>query len=197
MEIHRISAGILAGGKSSRMGENKARLKLDDQSFLEKIASECRGFSEILISVDTLEKYRDIPYRMVEDELIGYGPLEGIFQLVRACTEEYIFIAATDMPFLNAEFLNLMCTQLEGTEDCLALTKEKRPEPMCSIYSKKMLPVLEEMRERSIRKPRLLFDRVNTRYVELEALGVSPELVSNINTPEEYRKILREKQEQS
>ncbi|MDO4338449.1 MAG: molybdenum cofactor guanylyltransferase [Eubacteriales bacterium] len=193
MEINRISAGILAGGKSTRMGENKARLKLNDQSFMEKIAWECRGFSELLISVDSMEKYQDIPYRMVEDELMGYGPLEGIFQLVRACTEEYIFIAATDMPFLNAEFLNLLCTQLEGTEDCLTLTKEKRPEPLCSIYSKKLLPVLQEMRAQSIRKPRLLFDRVNTRYVELEALGVSPELVSNINTPEEYCKLIQEK----
>lgn len=193
MEIHRIGAGILAGGKSSRMGENKARLKLEKQSFLEKIASECREFSEILVSVDNLEKYRDIPYRMVEDELSGYGPLEGIYQLVRACREEYILIVATDMPFLNAGFLKALCIRLEGTEDCLTLTKEGRPEPMCSIYSKKMLPVLEEMRAQSIRKPRLLFDKVNTRYVELEELGVSPELISNINTPEEYRNILREK----
>lgn len=181
-----ISAGILAGGKSSRMGENKARLKYKKDTFLETVAKACSDFYEIMVSVDDKAKYRDLPYRLVEDEKKGYGPLEGIYQLLRESKTEYILVVATDMPCIRKETLNKMAALVTGNEDCLILCVNGKIQPLCSIYSKKILSTLEKLREREEHRPRELYRLVLTRYIELEELGEEPLVVDNINTKADY-----------
>ncbi len=73
-----ITVGILAGGKSSRMGINKAFLPFRETSFIETIAEECEDFSKIILSVNDLETYKNIGYELVQDEKSGFGPLEEV-----------------------------------------------------------------------------------------------------------------------
>jgi len=189
-----ICAGILAGGKSSRMGQNKALLPYGGHSFLEQLIQVCSVFPEVLLSVDRTAPYAHLGVPMVVDQLAGFGPLEGIYQLLRACQSPYLLAVATDMPQLSPAFLLALAGSLEGQEDCLVLLRDGRPEPLCSIYGKGALPVLERMRQEGCHRPRMLFEQVNTRWVELGDLGFGAEAVANINTPEEYaaldRKIL-------
>ncbi|KIR02027.1 molybdopterin-guanine dinucleotide biosynthesis protein A [Lachnospiraceae bacterium TWA4] len=190
MEV--ISAGILAGGKSSRMGENKARLKFGKDSFVEKIAKECSDFHEVMVSVDDRAKYSDLPYRLVEDDKKGYGPLEGIFQLLKASKTEYVLVVATDMPFINREVLNKLANLVTGEEDCVVLCVDGKIQPLCSIYSKKVLSVLEQMREKEIHRPRLLYKSTITKYVEISELDEDAIAVDNINTKEEYCRAMQQ-----
>ncbi len=228
MQIGALSIGILAGGKSSRMGSNKAELRYGDSNFLEYILLQAQGFGERLLSVDDLRKYQWLTEStgrasetagvsapteserehssvereqvsaladgrrsviLVEDELKGYGPVEGIYQLLRHIKTAACLIAATDMPGLTEDFLRDFAGAYKG-EDCLVLRVGGILEPLCSIYNKNCIPVLETLREEGIRRPRLLFDRMNTRYLDIEDLGYGENVVSNINTPEEYHKFV-------
>lgn len=184
-----ISAGILVGGKSSRMGENKARLKYKEQTFFEIVAAACRDFAEIWVSVDERSKYQDLPYPLVEDELSAYGPLEGVYQLLRHIQTKYVLVLATDMPLIQADLLRALAEQVTGSEDCVALCVNGKPQPMCSIYSVEVLPVLEQMRASGEHKPRMLYQKVQTKYVNIEDLGFDKALVENVNTKEELSRI--------
>lgn len=187
-----VCAGILAGGKSSRMGSDKALLPLGEVSFLETLLTACSDFSEVLVSVRRPEPYQHLKVPLVADELEGFGPVEGIYQMLRACRSPYLLAVATDMPLLSAPFLLSFAQTLRGDEVCLALRMEGRVEPLCSIYGKGALPALEDLRREGCHRPRALFERVSTRYVDGETLGGDARLVRNVNTPAEYEALRRD-----
>ncbi|MCH1983652.1 molybdenum cofactor guanylyltransferase [Ruminococcus sp. OA3] len=181
-----VSAGILAGGKSTRMGENKAYLEIKDESFLYHTIRICSCCDDIWISVDDPAKYPALPYPMATDEIQGYGPVEGIYQLLGHVKHPYCLILATDMPLLAGELLEALVNRLTGDEECLILRADGRLHPLCGIYRKTVLPVLEQMREQKVHKIRSLFDRVKTTYIDLEEMGFSVDMVENVNTQQEY-----------
>jgi len=202
----KMCVGILVGGKSSRMGRNKAFLSYKENSFIETIARECEDFSSILISVNQTEAYNNLGYELVQDERDGIGPLEGIYQIIKRMPTEYVLILATDMPYIKKTFLKKFTDTLQDLNQshsavsemiaCLILRAGGKIQPLCSIYSKKALPEIEKMREKEEYKLRILFDRVDTKYVDIKDLGFTKNMVMNVNTQDEYQVIINDKNEQ-
>lgn len=189
-----ISVGILAGGKSSRMGCNKAKLLYDQKTFLAHLTEEAAAFDEVLVSVEDLSAWEDSPYLCVADEIAEFGPVEGIYQLLLHAKNPYVLVIATDMQNLNAAFLKVFAEQLRPEDRCMVLRNGEFLEPLCCVYHKDMLPLFRQLREEGIRRPRAVFSRVPVHYVDLEQLGYSANVVDNINTKEEYSRFLREKE---
>ena len=108
----RISAGILAGGKSKRMGEDKARLWHGGETFLAHLLRELREFDEVLLSVEDRRAWADAPCRVVEDQLPDFGPVEGIYQLLRAARNPYVLVTAIDLQCLTALALQTLAGQI-------------------------------------------------------------------------------------
>ncbi|GAA4654999.1 molybdenum cofactor guanylyltransferase [Anaerocolumna aminovalerica] len=195
-----ITVGILAGGKSTRMGINKAFLPFRETSFIETIAEECEDFSKIILSVNDLETYKNIGYELVQDEKSGFGPLEGVYQILKKADTKFALILAADMPYINKNFLNKFCSCLDNPvllrndqgemPGCIVLRADNMLEPLCSLYSRTTLPFLKEMREQEEHKLRMLYERVYTRYIDIESLGYTKQIITNINTQEEYKKII-------
>ena len=192
--MRNISVGILAGGKSSRMGCNKAELWYHDKTFLEHLAEEAAAFDEILVSVEAQAAREDGRYMFVADEIAEFGPVEGIYQLLLHAGNPYVLVIATDMQNLNAAFLKAFTEQLLPEDRCMVLRNGTFLEPLCCVYHKDMLPLFRQLREEGIRRPRAVFSRVPVHYVDLEQLGYSANVVDNINTKEEYSRFLREKE---
>lgn len=187
-----VCFGVLAGGKSSRMGQNKALLSYKGMRFLERIVSCGRDFPEMLLSADSPRRYEkaelQLPERIgfVYDQTDAFGPLEGIYQLLKECKSDYLLAIACDLPNLSQEFVESWASMADGQYDCYVLTIDgDHPEPLCSIYGKGCLEALEDLREQGIHRPRMLFDRVHTKYVDISELGYSAKLLENVNTPEE------------
>lgn len=192
-----ICAGILAGGKSTRMGTDKAMLAFSDHCFLEQTLQSCSIFPEILVSVADPEAYPGLSAPCVPDVLPDFGPMEGIYQLLSHCRSPYLLAVAIDMPLLTPAFLQALANCVEGMEDCLVLRVAGNAEPLCSIYGKTALPALAALRQEHCHRVRALFDRVNTHYVDGEALGMSLPFTRNINTPQEYESLCLERQASS
>lgn len=195
--------GILSGGKSSRMGANKAFLKYsNEESFLQRaILAACKESKDVLVSVDDISKYANLikgfeskGVKIVEDERKAYGPLEGIYRILKAAKNDYCFIFAVDMPFVDENFLKsffLYSSELKSNADCIAVKSTKR-EPLCALYNKSIATHIEEMFERDEHKVGMLLEDTNITIEELDVneLGFAEKTFENINTPDDYKKML-------
>ena len=189
MNSPKLSTGILAGGKSTRMGQNKALLQLNDSRFIDRILGELNAFSEVLISAAKKGIYEDTGYQVVYDEHDQIGPIEGIRQILKHAKEEYVFICAADMPFLEKELVSYMAEFISSDYDCFCLVDEDHIHPLCAIYSKRMLDTIEEMIARGQYRLMSLLRAVRTKYIRLEVTRFDRKLVRNINTRDEYKRL--------
>ena len=183
--------GVLAGGRSSRMGQDKAALILNGKTFLQRVLEAGETFPERLVSLAAAQTAPELPpdVTAVRDEREASGPMEGIRQILRACKAPACLMAAADMPFLTGELLRALAAQYPGSGN-LVLTLGGRPEPLCSIYCRECVPVIEQLQRQGLSRPALLFDRVPTKRISLEELGFSPTVVENINEPAQYRALI-------
>lgn len=186
----KLGAGILAGGKSTRMGQDKALLLINERRFIDKIAEELSSFSQVLISAARKGVYEDIGLPIVYDEHREIGPMEGIYQILRAAKEDYVFICAADMPFVTKELVSYMAEFISSDYDCYVMTDEKHIHPLCAIYSKKILDVIErQIAEGGYRLMNIL-NQVRTKYIALKYTCFDKKVVKNINTRQEYKKLV-------
>jgi molybdopterin-guanine dinucleotide biosynthesis protein A len=180
---------VLAGGESRRMGKDKAFLKLGGVPLIEHVLRVLRGvFSRIIIVTNAPAAYVSYDAVVVVDAIDKRGPLTGIYSGLLHSTDEYNFVAACDMPFLNPDLITYMTGLVNGYEIVVPMIAG-RVEPLHAIYSKKLLPIIEK-RLRATPCRSGIFGKAQVRYVtEAEIDRYDPERRSfkNLNTPEEYK----------
>lgn len=186
----RLSTGILAGGKSTRMGQNKALLKINDRRFIDRISEELGSFSQVLISAAQKGIYEDTGLEIVYDEHQEIGPMEGIYQILRAAKEEYVFICAADMPFVTKELVSYMAEFISSDYDCYVMMDEEHIHPLCAIYSRRILDIIKRQIEDGNYRLMNILNSVRTKYIKLEYTCFDKKVVKNINTRQEYQKLV-------
>ncbi len=186
---HGISIGILAGGKSSRMGQDKALIKIGNERIIEKLSKELSFFSEVIISAGNKDSYKDLGIPIVCDEHKDIGPMEGIYQVLLHAKEDYVFICAADMPFISREIVSYLSGYISSDHECYVITDDEHIQPLCAIYSKKVLPVIEELISKGEYRLREIFKRTGTKYISLEFTRFDKKTVQNINTREDLKKM--------
>ena len=107
----KIGAAVLAGGKSRRMGRNKAMLKIGEVTAVEKILEELKEFDEIIVSSDDY-KISDKKVGICSDIFKNCGPMGGIYTILKNCKSEAIFITACDMPMIKEDTVIKFCSFL-------------------------------------------------------------------------------------
>lgn len=186
----RLGAGVLAGGKSTRMGQNKALLQLNDRRFIDCITNELSTFEEVLISAAVKGTYEELGFKVVYDEHADIGPIEGIYQILKEAKEEYVFICAADMPFIKKELVSYMAEFISSDYDCFCLMDEDHIHPLCAIYSKRMLGIIEELIAKGQYRLMNILNGVRTKYIKLEMTCFDKKIVKNINTRDEYKRLV-------
>ena len=181
---------ILAGGKSSRMNyNNKALLNYKEKKFIEHIIEAGKNYKEIIIISNNKEEYKGFNLRVVEDIYKGNGPLSGIHSaLVNSTTDEVLCIAC-DMPLITEKTLNIL-GDYSGDYEVLIPRVSERLQPLCSIYSKKIIRNLEEAIKENNNKLQLLIKSLNYKIIEgnEEAKFIEDDFL-NINTDKEYSEL--------
>lgn len=186
----KLGIGVLAGGKSTRMGQNKALLQMNGKKFLDCICEELSGFSQVMISAAQKGIYEDTGLQIVYDEHQDIGPIEGIYQVLLHADEEYVFICAADMPFVKKELVSYMAEFISSDYDCYCMMDEDHVHPLCAIYSKKMLPVIKQQIERGQYRLMNVLNAVRTKYIRLETSCFDKRVVKNVNTRQEYARLV-------
>lgn len=142
--LDKITAVVLAGGKSKRMGQDKAMLEFLGQTMLSRVLRELeKVFDKILIVSGEKEKYTDMGYEVIRDKYPNCGPLGGIQAALERVDTPYILVVACDMPLVNKKAIELLLNEAKGDFEVLILERKSQPEPLFAIYSKDCLPYLE------------------------------------------------------
>lgn len=187
----KIAALVLAGGKSKRMnGNNKAFLQYKNKSFIENITGQLIGFNNIYISVDNKENYKELKFDLVEDIYTDIGPIGGIYSALKNINEDYVFVVACDMPKITKQFAKYLCDFITGEEKALVLRdKSGKIHPLGGIYSKNIIPEIEEMILQKDYKLLNLLSKVNAKIVSLSETEFDIDILGNINNIKEYEKL--------
>lgn len=180
MEQKTLSAAILAGGKRAGTGESAALRKYQELGFVHRIYRELSIFDEVLISASEKGVYEEIGCRVVYDEHTDIGAIEGIYQSIRASKGEYVFICASDMPFIKKELAAYMAEFISSDYDCYCLKDDSQVYPLCAIYSKKLLPLLEELIAQGRYRLIDILYAARTKYIRLETSCFDKQVVKNV-----------------
>jgi molybdopterin-guanine dinucleotide biosynthesis protein A len=182
---------VLAGGESRRMGRDKAFLKLEGIPLIEYVLRTLHIiFPRIIIVTNNPSAYALYDAVVVTDAVKKQCPLAGIYSGLLCSTDEYNFVAACDMPFLNPNMITYMTGLVDGYDIVVPMTAGKNVEPLHAIYSKKLLPVIAKQLQGDERKIQGIFKEARVKYVtETEIDRYDPERRSfrNINTLDEYK----------
>jgi len=192
MTAPEVSAIILAGGKSSRLGCDKAFLPVGGQTLIERAFGELsQVFGEILISTNAPAGLDGLgAAALVPDIVKDIGPLGGIHAGLEAMTNEYGFFVACDMPALDARVIRSQLDVLRSAPaDAVVPRWEGRVEPLHALYGKSCLPAVRSCIESGIHRIIEFYDAVRLRYWDLAPTRDWSAYFHNVNTPEEWRAI--------
>ena len=192
-----IEGFILAGGASSRMGEDKSRLSLGGRTFVEAIAESLRAVTPRVCVVSSRPRAESHGLPLVPDLRAGLGALGGLHAALNACRAEWAAVVACDLPFVTGELLSRLASLRADSLDAVVPTQEDgRVQPLCALYrTGACLVQVEEMIRTDELRPRVLLSRVCARRVafdELRDLAGSSRFFLNVNTPEDYARALDE-----
>jgi len=187
-----ISSVILCGGRSSRMGRDKARLPWNGGELLDVIAGSLSGLGEVFLSVDRASRFSGKPYPIVEDRFPDCGPLGGVCSALTACGTPLLFVVSCDMPFVTGDVGRMLQYRL-GREDAASVPQEsgRRIHPLCAVYRREAAPVLLEQMQSGNLRMRDALRNLRAVYVPAEELPGGCRALCNVNTPEEFERVRR------
>ena len=194
------SAVILAGGRGKRMGHReKSMMAVNGQPLITYVINSLeKVVDDIIISVrdkaqgellDTILQ----GYTYAYDEFENKGPLSGILSGLSLCRNEFCFIAACDMPFINEDVVKMLFGMGEGHDAAIPRWKDGYIEPLHAVY--KCESMIKETRKAIESGESIILApifRMNVNYIDIEIIGkIDPNLRTfiNINTPRDMERI--------
>jgi molybdopterin-guanine dinucleotide biosynthesis protein A len=189
-----VSGFVLAGGKSTRMGQDKAQLQLNGRSLLEHALTGLRAVCRDVAILGSYELYGKLA-PVYEDIFPGCGPLGGIHTALSHSQTQYNLIIAVDTPFLMPDFLSYLAERaVAGSAVVTTPEINAYTQPLCTVYSLAFLPIAERALQSGNYKITPLFPRERTlviREAELRQFAFSAEMFENLNTPEDMERARR------
>jgi len=194
---------ILAGGKSTRMGRDKAFLDIGREKMIRRVAGELgKVFKEILICGGTEEISAQLGFKVVADMIKGGGPLSGIHAALHHMSYQRCLVAACDMPFINAAMAQYLVRQAEGY-DVAVPRHGVHLQPLFAVYNRDCLPAVERSLTALKYKITDFYALVRVNYVHEEKLRALADVdftFFNVNTLvdlEKAREMARKKDRES
>jgi molybdopterin-guanine dinucleotide biosynthesis protein A len=166
--MHEISVVIQAGGKSSRMGKDKAFLPFHGTSLIQYVLQQVEGIgNEIIIISNQPDDHNEFNLPVFEDIFPGTGPLGGLYTAIYYARYEYCWVFACDMPFINRDLMRHM-EGIAPLYDAVVpkLEISEYTEPFRAIYKKSCLPAIHEVLSSNKRRVTDFFYLVNVHFLE-------------------------------
>lgn len=189
-----VTGIILAGGKSSRMGKNKALLEIGGEKIIDKAVSLFKSlFKEVILVTNTPEEYAGLDVKVVTDIFPGKGSLGGIYTGLAYASCDYSFVVSCDMPFLKRELIEYLIELKDGF-DVVVPRLRTGHEPLHSVYSKECLKPIEALIKKGDLRIIDFYPKVRVKEVsedELAPFISEPSPFVNINTPEDYLAVFK------
>ncbi len=191
-----MNAIILAGGKSSRFGSNKAMYKLDQKPMLENIIEKLEPFfNKIYIIGNEKQELKGIKGKIeyLTDKIPDKGPLGGLYTGLSKTDSQFNYLQACDMPFICEDYLNFMQCYVDKDSKYEAYIPEKGGylEPFVGIYNKNIKEEILKLIKKDQLNFDYLFNKINIKKIpeeEIEKVADTKRIFFNINRKEDLVK---------
>jgi molybdopterin-guanine dinucleotide biosynthesis protein B/molybdopterin-guanine dinucleotide biosynthesis protein len=180
-----VSLALLVGGRSRRMGRDKAFVDVGGQPLIERLRDRLAlAFGHAFIVAKDTRRFRTLGLPVVADALPQDSPTVGVYSAVLAAPTRRVLCLGVDLPFVTREMLTVLAARSEGFEAYVP-SDGSGLQPLCAVYAKQTLPALEGMLDQDERRLDLIFDRVRTGFLDVREAGLGDPAVlfMNINTP--------------
>lgn len=185
-----VTGFITAGGLSSRMGRDKAWLKLGDKTIIEHIIDALAPVTSNIAIIANKSEYSRLGLPLLADANQGVGPLEALRTALVNSSTPRIILTGCDLPFVTSELFKFLIEFPSDHQAIVPIGPDGMIESLCAVYSTEAEESVAQLIERGERKVSRLFDLIPTRFVEFGEMGHlhnSEFFFENINTPEEYK----------
>jgi molybdopterin-guanine dinucleotide biosynthesis protein A len=181
-----IAAFILAGGKSARMGSDKAFLEIGGRTLLSRALEIVAAVAPDVAIVGDGSKFFPLG-RVVEDVYPEQGPLGGIHAALASSGSVLNLMLAVDMPYVEGNFLQYLLSEASRTSAVVTVPRLDRGwQPLCAVYRRDFAAVAEAALRKHKNKIDILFSQVETRTIsqeEMARLNFSEAMFRNLNSP--------------
>jgi molybdopterin-guanine dinucleotide biosynthesis protein A len=189
-----VSAFVLAGGRSRRMGRDKAQILVGGETLLARALRLAQAVTPTVAIVGSRELYGSLA-PVVEDVFPGQGPLAGIHAALRASHTDLNLVLAVDTPLLAPEFL-LYLVRRAGESDAAVTVPRTRESghdylhSLCAVYRRSFADLAQTALQAGRNKIDALFDDTSTLVIEaaeIERQGFDCAMFRNLNAPEDLK----------
>lgn len=193
-----ISAFILTGGASSRMGKAKGLLEFGGEPLIIRIARTMEPLVSSVTAVGPSERYAALGLQVIEDQKFGIvdeggerpGPLAGIASALSASPTDWNLIVACDLPYLSREWVAWLLARTKVSSGQIIMPRtEGGPEPLAAVYRRECAEPIIAALHRGIRKVTDATAQLRTEFAtEGEWSHIDPDgrVLRNMNSPEDY-----------
>ena len=192
MNSQPITAFILAGGRSRRMGTDKAFLSYHNEPLIRSPIRTCQSVTTDVRIIGDPARYACFGLPVIPDSGESLGPLSGIHTALQHSLAHFGCVIACDMPLMPPAFFRLMLLKLPGPDAVVMRFNDGAVEPLCGIYSLTCLPVTEQNLVSGKLKITDLLSQIQVEYIteeELHAQGMSRKIFTNVNTPDDLKRL--------
>ena len=176
-----LTGFILAGGKSTRMGRDKALLDWHGRTLLDHM-------TDLVLAV--ADEVHVVGRSPLPDRLQGLGPLSGIATALETSATDANLVVAVDLPALTKEFLKYLQSEAERANEPLTACKIGSDFPLCLAIERRLLPEIQRRLASKDLSVHALIENTPARLIseaELVIAGFNASLFRNINTAQDYR----------
>ncbi len=183
---HAIPAVIFAGGKSSRMGKDKALLPFADCNTLSEFQYNKLTALFDTVYISSKEEKFDFDAKVITDRYEESSPLVGIISIFETLEEDEVFILSVDAPFVNKEVIEKLLNH-EEKFDAIIAKSTSGTQPLCGVYRRSILPLAQKHLKEGDHRLNNLLKEADTQFVSFE--DNTP--FTNLNHPHEYENALK------
>ena len=175
---------VLVGGKSTRMGRDKALLPWRDRTLVDHIADAVQAAAGSVTLIGDPAKYAHLGYAVAADMVADCGPLGGILTALAASQSDWNLVLACDLPEVDAAFLRTLLARAAdiGADALLPAGPSGLPEPLCAVYHRRCLDAIRAAVANGVRK---VSDGLASLKIEIWRLPDSA-VFHNLNTSEDW-----------
>jgi molybdenum cofactor guanylyltransferase len=187
-----VCAVILAGGRSSRMGSNKALLDIGGKPLIQTLIERILPVTDrILLSSNDAEIYKFLDFPVVPDHFREQGPLAGLHAAMLRQPSPLYLLLACDLPNLKTSLLETLLSLTTGYDAVIPRTLDGLAHPLCAVYKPTCLPAIERALARGANKviQTFLNESLAVRWVDPDEGNFEDADLANLNTPEDLRNL--------
>lgn len=188
-QLKNLNAVILCGGKSSRMGQDKSKLMIDDKNLTQiQVEKFSQIFNHVYVSAKEDKFNKQFDLIKDKDDFNFYSPMLALYSILSYFKEEWVFILSVDSPKVGLKEVEKLFQAVSLEEKIVVAKTPLYKHSLCGFYHSSLASYCLECLKNNEQKIGILFSKVKTKFVKFEDESV----FLNLNFYEEYEKFKRE-----